>query len=171
MDSVNLGQLAECEQLSLSTNQIEKMVPLPGCKNLKILSLSRNNIKKIEKLDDICDTLEELWLSYNSIEKLSGLENATKLRVLYLSNNEIKSFDELERISHLTQLKDILLLGNPIQTQLSSDLSEYRRQVIRRLPNLKNWKLDGEIVTKEEIKGAFSTGDNAAEEEENNNNN
>eukprot|EP01084_Bolivina_argentea_P071734 130341_1 len=153
MDSVTLGQLVECEQLSLSTNQIDKIAPLPGCKNLKILSLGRNKLKKIEKLDDIADTLEELWLSYNNIEKLSGLENLTKLRVLYMSNNQIKSFDELERIAHISTLKDILLFGNPIFTS-ATDEQSYRCQVIKRLPTLTNWKLDGGIVTKEEINKA-----------------
>ena len=37
----------QCQKLSLSTNSIEKMIPLPGLKNLKILSLGRNQIKKI----------------------------------------------------------------------------------------------------------------------------
>mmetsp|Transcript_47795 Transcript_47795/g.79295 ORF Transcript_47795/g.79295 Transcript_47795/m.79295 type:complete len:200 (+) Transcript_47795:48-647(+) len=153
MDSVTLGQLAQCEQLSLSTNQIDKIAPLPGCKNLKILSLGRNKIKKIEKLDDIADTLEELWVSYNIIEKLSGLENLTKLRVLYMSNNQIKSFDELERIAHISSLKDVLFYGNPIQSS-ASDEQSYRCEVIRRLPLLTNWKLDGRIVSKEEVNRA-----------------
>eukprot|EP00483_Globobulimina_turgida_P002535 UN02539 len=149
MDSVTLGQLVECEQLALSTNQIDKIAPLPGCKNLKILSLSRNKIKKIEKLDDISDTLEELWLSYNLIEKLSGLENLTKLRILYMSNNLIKSFDEIERIAHISSLKNVLFLGNPIHTT-AADEQHYRYQVIKRLPLLSNWKLDGRMVTKDE---------------------
>eukprot|EP01083_Nonionella_stella_P218832 784375_1 len=153
MDSVTLGQLVECEQLALSTNQIDKIAPLPGCKNLKILSLSRNKIKKIEKLDDVSDTLEELWLSYNLIEKLSGLENLTKLRVLYMSNNIIKSFDELERIAHISSLKDVLFLGNPIHTT-APDEQSYRNQIIKRLPSLTNWKLDGRMVTKDEINSA-----------------
>ena len=153
MDSVTLGQLVECEQLALSTNQIDKIAPLPGCKNLKILSLSRNKIKKLEKLDDIADTLEELWLSYNSIEKLSGLENLTKLRVLYMSNNQIKSFDELERIAHISSLKDVLFYGNPI-FYASPDEQTYRYEVIKRLPLLTNWKLDGQMVSKEEVNKA-----------------
>ena len=158
MDSVTLGQLVECEQLSLSTNQIDKIASLPGCKNLKILSLSRNKIKKIEKLDDISDSLEELWLSYNLIEKLSGLENLTKLRVLYMSNNQIKSFDELERIAHISTLKDILFLGNPIVSS-AVDEESYRYQVIKRLPLLTNWKLDGRIVSKDEIAKANQQND------------
>eukprot|EP00484_Ammonia_sp_Unknown_P001895 CAMPEP_0197023166 /NCGR_PEP_ID=MMETSP1384-20130603/3951_1 /TAXON_ID=29189 /ORGANISM="Ammonia sp." /LENGTH=198 /DNA_ID=CAMNT_0042451353 /DNA_START=59 /DNA_END=658 /DNA_ORIENTATION=- len=153
MDSVTLGQLVECEQLSLSTNQIDKIAPLPGCKNLKILSLGRNKIKKIEKLDDIADTLEELWISYNSIEKLSGLENLSKLRVLYMSNNQIKSFDELERIAHISTLKDLLFIGNPIHLS-APDEQTYRYEVIKRLPLLSQWKLDGSMVTKDEIQKA-----------------
>lgn len=61
-------------QLSLSTNQIDRMFPLTGMRKLKILSLGRNLIKKIEKLDDVADTLEELWLSYNQIVSLDGLQ-------------------------------------------------------------------------------------------------
>ena len=124
--------------------------------NLKILSLARNNIKKIEKLEDISETLEELWMSYNNIEKLSGLENCTNLKVLYLGNNQIKSFDEIERIAHITSLKDILFTGNPIFLNAASE-QQYRYDVIKRLPNFTNWKLDGEMVTKDEINAAVTS--------------
>lgn len=38
--------------------------------NLKILALGRNQIKKIENLDSVAETLEELWISYNVLERL-----------------------------------------------------------------------------------------------------
>lgn len=38
--------------------------------SLRILSLGRNLIKKIENLDAVADTLEELWISYNQITSL-----------------------------------------------------------------------------------------------------
>jgi Leucine-rich repeat (LRR) protein len=38
--------------------------------NLKILSLGRNQIKKLENMDAVSDTLEELWISYNLLDKL-----------------------------------------------------------------------------------------------------
>lgn len=66
--------------------------------SLRILSLGRNNIKKIEKLDDVSGSLEELWLSYNLIEKLDGLAACKKLRVLYISNNKIANFAELNKL-------------------------------------------------------------------------
>jgi len=56
--------------LALSTNNIEKISSLAGMDALRILSLGRNLLKKIENVEVVADTLEELWLSYNLIEKL-----------------------------------------------------------------------------------------------------
>lgn len=53
-------------------------------RSLEILSLGRNNIKKIEGLDGVADTLKELWISYNNIEKLAGVEKLKALEILYL---------------------------------------------------------------------------------------
>ncbi len=66
--------------------------------NLEILSLSRNQIKKIACLEEIGATLRELWLSYNNIEKLDGLQPCTKLQVLYIGNNKIKNWDEIDKL-------------------------------------------------------------------------
>ena len=52
--------------------------------SLEILSLGRNNIKKIEGLDGVADTLKELWISYNNIEKLAGIEKLKSLEILYM---------------------------------------------------------------------------------------
>ena len=40
-----------CERIALSTNNIDRMVPLTGMNKLKILSLGRNLIKKVEFLE------------------------------------------------------------------------------------------------------------------------
>lgn len=74
------------------------MFPLTGMRRLRILSLGRNMIKKIEKLDDVADTLEELWLSYNQIVSLDGLQGLPHLNTLYLSNNAIRDWNELEKL-------------------------------------------------------------------------
>jgi len=86
----SLLTLAACVKLSLSTNCIEKLGNLNGLKNLKILALSRNNIKNLNGLDAVGDTLDELWISYNNIEKLKGIHVLKKLRILYMSNNNVK---------------------------------------------------------------------------------
>ncbi|EPY31106.1 dynein light chain 1, axonemal [Angomonas deanei] len=68
-----IALLKECEHLGLSTNAIEKIGPgLKELKKLKILSLARNNIRKLEQLD--LPLLEQLWISYNKIDKLTGLD-------------------------------------------------------------------------------------------------
>jgi dynein light chain 1 len=94
----SLANLKRCEFLSLSTNTIDRIPSLVGMGCLRVLSLGRNNIKKIEKVEDVAGTLEQLWLSYNSISSLDGMSSLTKLTNFYCSNNLIKSFNELDKI-------------------------------------------------------------------------
>eukprot|EP00658_Telonema_sp_P-2_P061804 TRINITY_DN5046_c0_g1_i10.p1 TRINITY_DN5046_c0_g1~~TRINITY_DN5046_c0_g1_i10.p1 ORF type:complete len:137 (+),score=38.72 TRINITY_DN5046_c0_g1_i10:342-752(+) len=84
--------------------------------NLRILSLGRNLIKKLDNLDSLSH-LEELWLSYNWISSLAGIENLKNLKVLYLGNNHINKFRELHRLVELPDLQELVLYGNPIHTE------------------------------------------------------
>ena len=59
-----------CRHLALSSNNIDKIAGLSGLDNLKILSLGRNLLKKIENVEPVANTLQQLWVSYNLIEKL-----------------------------------------------------------------------------------------------------
>lgn len=150
-----LCTLTACEQLSLSTNCIDRITPLPGLKNLKILSLGRNNIKRFEKLEDVANTLEELWISYNSIEKCDGLSGMRKLKLIYMSNNSIKSFDELTKLRELPALEELLLIGNPMYEGLTKE--QRRLEVIKRLPKLK--KLDAIVISELEREQAMGNGE------------
>ena len=120
-----------CRHLALSTNNIEKISSLTGMDNLKILSLGRNCIKKIENLDGVADTLEQLWMSYNQIEKLVGVEKLANLQVLYLANNKIKDWSEVERLSSLEHLEDLLLKACPIYEEHkdANTIGTYRVEV------------------------------------------
>ena len=60
-----------------------------------MLSLGRNQIRRIISLEEIGQTLEELWLSYNVIEKLDGLQPCVKLHTFYLSNNKVRDWGEV----------------------------------------------------------------------------
>lgn len=53
-----------------------------------MLNLSKNDIKKIEKLDKLI-RLQELNLSFNCIAKIENLEALTSLQVLNLNGNKI----------------------------------------------------------------------------------
>jgi len=138
----SLNTLKNCEHLSLSTNSIDRLIPLAGMKKLRILSLGRNQIKKIEKLDDVADTLEELWISYNLIASLDGLAQLHKLQVLYMSNNAIKQWSELSKLADLKELRDVLFVGNPIYEGM--DRHQQRIEVLKYLPNVA--KIDGDMV-------------------------
>jgi dynein light chain 1 len=76
--------------------------------------------------------------------------------VLFASNNKIASWSEIDRLASLSQLEDLLLVGNPIYNDYKDNnaLSEYRIEVIKRLPNLR--KLDGIPVDVDEREQANS---------------
>lgn len=143
----DITQLRECVHLGLSTNAIEKIGPgLKELKKLKVLSLGRNSIRKIEQLD--IPQLEQLWLSYNKIDKLTGLDKLKSLRVLYMSNNLISSWTEIDRLANqCPDLVDVLFINNPICNSAPSN-QEYRYMMLQRLPKLV--KLDGVPVDPEE---------------------
>lgn len=136
----SLSTLTACVKLSLSTNCIEKIANLNGLKNLKVLSLGRNNIKSLTGLEAVGDTLEELWISYNRIEKLKGVNVLKKLKVLYMSNNEVKDMGEFVKLDDLPCLVELVFAGNPLEETLSAQ-GNYRGIVAEKMPKLK--KLDG----------------------------
>ncbi|CBZ27430.1 putative dynein light chain [Leishmania mexicana MHOM/GT/2001/U1103] len=142
-----ISTLKECVHLGLSTNAIEKIGPgLKDLKNLKVLSLGRNNIRKLEQLD--LPKLEQLWASYNKIDKLTGLDKLKGLRVLYMSNNLINSWTEIDRLANqCPELVDVLFLNNPLCNSAASN-QEYRYMMLQRLPKLA--RLDGVPVDPEE---------------------
>ncbi|XP_071600687.1 dynein axonemal light chain 1 isoform X2 [Heliangelus exortis] len=145
----SLSTLVNCEKLSLSTNCIERIANLSNLKNLRILSLGRNNIKNLNGLEAVAETLEELWISYNFIEKLRGIRVMKKLKVLYMSNNLVKDWAEFVRLAELPLLEDLVFVGNPLQEKYASDQkNSWIEEATKRVPNLK--KLDGTHVIKEE---------------------
>lgn len=142
----SLSTLVACEKLSLSTNQIEKIANLNGLKNLKILSLGRNNIKSLTGLEAVGDTLEELWISYNQIEKLKGIQVLKKLKILYMSNNNVKEKSEFMKLAEMPSLEELLFIGNPYSE--GEEPEKFRQLAIESLTKLK--KLDGVPVVRQE---------------------
>ena len=110
----SLNSLEMCEKLSLCSNEIERIISLPKLRRIKVLSLGRNNIKRLQGLEDIGNSLEELWINYNNVEKLDGIQHCTKLIVFFASHNRIKSWDEVAKLAVLSELKAVLLIGNAI---------------------------------------------------------
>ncbi|KAG9396807.1 Leucine Rich repeats (2 copies) [Carpediemonas membranifera] len=147
-----LKQCVNCERLSLSTNNIERISNLQGLDKLKILSLARNCLKKVEGLDAVASTLEELWLSYNNIERLQPITVCPKLKVVCLGNNNITSLAEVEKLAALGELEEVVLKNNPFMDGMSEQ--EYRFAVIKAIPQLK--KLDGRPIEPDEKEQALA---------------
>merc|ERR1712194_372734 len=137
------NQLVNVRHLSLSTNSIDKMISLPALRNLEVLSLGRNQIKKIAGLEEVGATLRELWISYNHISALDGLHPCVKLTTLFISNNKIKSWEELPKLAQNPELTNVLMIGNPIYEGLSRKAAAPK--VLALLPTLRT--VDGEAVT------------------------
>jgi dynein light chain 1 len=118
------------------------MVPLTGMNKLKILSLGRNLIGKVEFLESVAGTLEELWISYNQLSTLDGINCCSNLTTLYVSNNQIKQWSELDKLQGLANLRDVLFTGNPIYDEVPKE--QIRIEVLKRLPQIT--KIDGDLV-------------------------
>ena len=118
-------------------------------RNLKVLSLGRNQIKRIMGLDDIAKTLEELWLSYNLIDKLDGLSNLKVLVTFYIGNNRIKQWEEVDKLAQLPELRNVMLYGNPIYGDKTQ--ANYKESnallVVKRAPQVEN--VDGHMLSVE----------------------
>ena len=132
---------------------------LPAAEKLRILSLGRNNIKKLENLDGIADRLEELWMSYNPIDKLTGIEKLRNLKVLFMGNCKVSSDKELMRLADLPNLEELVFFGNPIHRSMIEKEGElaWPAYILNILPNLR--KLDG--ISMVEWKQKMSGGNDA----------
>mmetsp|Transcript_64823 Transcript_64823/g.174004 ORF Transcript_64823/g.174004 Transcript_64823/m.174004 type:complete len:132 (+) Transcript_64823:215-610(+) len=100
-----LSTLKACKHLALSSNNIEKITGLKGCERLEILSLGRNQIKKLDGVEDVAETLQELWISYNILGSLKGVEKLSKLRVLYCAQNLITKWADFEPLKECKALE------------------------------------------------------------------
>lgn len=141
-----LGTLTNCKRLSLSTNCIDKLLPFSGMSQLEILSLGRNQIKRLEKLDDLAGSLTQLWVSYNSVSSLDGLVPLANLKVLYMAHNAIKDWGEIEKLAALPNLREVIFIGNPIYDGMDEETA--RANVVKRIPHIK--KVDAKIITEED---------------------
>jgi len=159
MDPAALSTLKGCEHLALSSNSIDKIANLSGMDKLRILSIGRNNIRKLENLDAISDRLEELWMSYNPVSSINGIEKLQNLRVLYMGNCKIADKKEFMRLCELPKLEEIVFYGNPIHRGIADKEGElvWAQWVMEILPDLR--KLDG--ISTVEWRAKLSEGNEA----------
>ncbi|XP_061663318.1 leucine-rich repeat and guanylate kinase domain-containing protein isoform X2 [Syngnathoides biaculeatus] len=150
-------------KLDLDHNRLERIHGLEKCCKLTHLSVAHNHVAGISSLDDVpladlnlrgnrlksteglenLSRLQSLDLSLNHISSLAGLDNLCMLGSINLEKNQISEIEECKYIHSLLLLRDLNLLGNPVQEQ-----PEYRLSVVFLLQHLT--MLDQDKVTVEE---------------------
>ncbi|XP_050933496.1 leucine-rich repeat and guanylate kinase domain-containing protein isoform X2 [Lates calcarifer] len=136
-----LEQCCKLTHLNLAHNKISRISGLDSLP-LKHLCLRGNQLAKIEGLENL-KSLQVLDLSLNRITSLSGLQNLHLLGSINLEKNLISEIQECKHIHDLFLLRDLSLLGNPVQEQ-----QDYRLSVVFLLQHLT--VLDHNKVTAEE---------------------
>eukprot|EP01017_Pseudomicrothorax_dubius_P006461 TRINITY_DN11840_c0_g1_i2.p1 TRINITY_DN11840_c0_g1~~TRINITY_DN11840_c0_g1_i2.p1 ORF type:complete len:395 (+),score=114.40 TRINITY_DN11840_c0_g1_i2:52-1236(+) len=163
-----LNGLQGLEILDVSNNQLKDFFGLQYCflKDLKILKASKNELVKIEYLDNL-KQLRELDVTKNKIRQIepnsftnlinikclkveenalksfTNLLRLPKLHHIFANSNRINDFPDLERLLDLPGLKELELIGNAVTRKPG-----YRQYLIKRIPSL--LYLDGREITPEE---------------------
>lgn len=129
------------EEIALHQYMIRK-IELIGdvCRNLQILLLQNNKIRRIENLTTL-KKLKYLNLAINRITKLENLAPLESLEKLDLTANYIHNYLDFVTIGHLTRLTELYVVGNPLTTY-----PYWREYIITVLPHLE--KLDGHEITR-----------------------
>ncbi|KAF3859194.1 hypothetical protein F7725_021593 [Dissostichus mawsoni] len=136
-----LEQCFKLTHLSVAHNKISRISGLHSLP-LTHLCLRGNQLERIEGLENL-KCLQVLDLSLNRITSLSGLLNLHLLGSINLEKNMISEIQECKHIHDIFLLRDLNLVGNPVQAQ-----PDYRLAVIFLLQHLT--VLDQEKVTVEE---------------------
>ena len=141
-----LQQLSSCKKLYLSTNNIVDIGPLP--QRIEILSIGRNSLTSLKKIDRAASTLTELWASYNNIKDITPLAQCKKLRVVYLAYNKLSVTTSVDPLAQLPALEDLLLLGNECVAKIQDKTKNYRMEMVRKCKKLT--MLDGAPISPED---------------------
>ncbi|KAK9512066.1 hypothetical protein O3M35_000575 [Rhynocoris fuscipes] len=138
------------ETLSAVSCRIENMIA-DYALTMVNLFLAYNNIKLIESLQGLSN-LRRLHLRHNKISQLDGLTvGLDKLEYLNLRENQITDPHEIKKIKSLPSLSEILLMDNPVDDEMGSDI---RPMVL--MYSLELARINKKFVNDEEVEYARS---------------
>ncbi|KAI9149704.1 hypothetical protein H9P43_009883 [Blastocladiella emersonii ATCC 22665] len=123
MDPSILQRMAFLTSLDLSSNEILEIEGVAGLRLLRILNLANNRISRIQGLETLTG-LRKLVLAHNNIDSLVGIVHlhgpGYALEVLDVRGNAIAASPELYYLSGLVNLRHLLLEGNPVSDDAST---------------------------------------------------
>lgn len=133
--------------LSLTRNNISKIENLTHLANLSNLNLSKNAIIDCTQLHTKLGNVLIIDLSQNGIDSLKGFEKLYSLESLDVSSNKICNVEEVKYIGELPCLENIRLTGNPVAV-----IVDYRIKVLEYFGSrASEIYLDNEKATQKEI--------------------
>ena len=158
--------LPNLESLEFAGNQLVNLNGIQFFKKLKILVLRENSLSKIDSINHMeyltfldvsfnklrnCDrttignlpSLQVFLCDNNYLKNINGFEKFYSIQSISFENNKIPDYNSLEKLSSLSNLKDLALGNNPVSKSIN-----YRNTIIRMFPSL--LKLDGKEITNEE---------------------
>ena len=168
---LGLQQNPDLRNLYLHENLITKIEGLENLRELRQINLSKNLISQISGLEN-CAKLDSILIVGNrlgqdeeisDVEALKGLLDAPTLEILDITDNYISDPAVLPEIfEKLPNLRLLRCKGNKFR----DSISDYRKTIIARLPNLHY--LDDRKVTYEDRRRAeaFAIGKKEAEQKE-----
>uniref|UniRef100_A0A7M4FKT7 Protein phosphatase 1 regulatory subunit 42 n=1 Tax=Crocodylus porosus TaxID=8502 RepID=A0A7M4FKT7_CROPO len=95
--------LRKATHLNVSNKNIDAIGDLSLCKNLNVLYLYDNQIRRIHNLD-FASNLKHLYLQNNCISRVENLISLKKLEKLYLGGNCITLIEGLDKLEELREL-------------------------------------------------------------------
>eukprot|EP01052_Picozoa_sp_SAG31_P014565 SAG31_NODE_909_length_11079_cov_176.706102_9_plen_191_part_00 len=143
--------IGSMEEVALHQREIDRITLLnSACRELRIIYLQNNNIKKIENVNRLKE-LRYLNLAINQIRRFEGLHRCEFLGKLDMTLNMIdaRGLLTVERLAANTVLRELFMTGNPCCQIVDTDgVDVYRPFVISVVPSLQ--QLDGKEVLKSE---------------------
>lgn len=111
----SLEYLPWLQILDLSHNRIVTAEALKWLPNLKYINLCYNKLEEIPMFHiEASRKLQILKISNNDIEQIVGLNRLEALCELDLGNNYILDHSSLVPVSYLSNLRSLVLVGNPL---------------------------------------------------------
>ena len=99
----------------IDRNQVSDISALADLSNLRVLSLTDNQVADIVPLVDNT-SLVELFLDRNQLSNISALGHLPKLKFLSLTDNQITDISPLVDNPNIDRWDDVDLTGNPLDS-------------------------------------------------------
>lgn len=129
---------------------------------LTTLYLADNKITSISGLKEL-PSLKKLHLRKNELAELPGIPNLPSLEYLNLRETKLEKLEEVKGLKSMTALKDLNLLGTPIEETLDKGL---KKEILIVLEGVKLIRFSKEEVLDEDYQEAKELKEERIKEEE-----